>query len=200
MTRCRNSSVDPLLHPAAETSHQGAPHHDRERLRAVLEEAIHDEYKARATYRQVIARFGPVRPFQPILASEQRHIEALTGLFRRYGLPLPADDWAQRVTVPDSLQEACRAGVQGEIENAALYDRLLEQSAAYPDVQRVLGNLRRASQENHLKAFQRCAEGQAGAGRGRRRRGGHRSHGQASPGHVSPGHGPRGAEVTCCRE
>lgn len=138
MTRCRDSDGS---HPL---------HHDPERLRAVLEEAIHDEYKARATYRQVIARFGPVRPF----------------------LPIPADDWERRVSVPDSLQEACRAGVQGEIENAALYDRLLQQSEAYPDVQRVLGNLRRASQQNHLRAFQRCAERQAGAGRGRRHRDG----------------------------
>lgn len=160
MTRCRDSDGS---HPL---------HHDPERLRAVLEEAIHDEYKARATYRQVIARFGPVRPFLPILASEQRHIDALTGLFLSHGLPIPADDWERRVSVPDSLQEACRAGVQGEIENAALYDRLLQQSAAYPDVQRVLGNLRRASQQNHLRAFQRCAERQAGAGRGRRHRGG----------------------------
>ncbi|MEX1316867.1 MAG: hypothetical protein AB1Z22_07025, partial [Synechococcaceae cyanobacterium] len=87
-------------------------------------------------------------------------------------LPIPADDWERRVSVPDSLQEACRAGVQGEIENAALYDRLLQQSEAYPDVQRVLGNLRRASQQNHLRAFQRCAERQAGAGRGRRHRDG----------------------------
>jgi hypothetical protein len=160
MTRCPDSHED------------NPQHQDRERLGAVLEEAIHDEYKARATYRQVIARFGPVRPFLPILASEQRHIEALTGLFQNHGLPVPADDWERRVTVPDSLQEACRAGVQGEIENAALYDRLLLQSAAYPDVQRVLRNLRRASQENHLRAFQRCAERQAGTGRGRRHRGG----------------------------
>jgi hypothetical protein len=177
--------------PAPETPHQGsAQHHDRERLRAVLEEAIHDEFKARATYRQVIARFGPVRPFLPILASEQRHIKALTGLFRRHGLPVPADDWEQRVAVPDSLQEACRAGVQGEIENAALYERLLEQSLAYPDVQAVLGNLRRASQENHLRAFQRCSERQAGTGRtghGSRHRGGRGSHADGSS--VSRGRG-----------
>jgi hypothetical protein len=164
----------------------------------VLEEAIHDEYKARATYRQVIARFGPVRPFLPILASEQRHIEALCALFRRHGLPVPADDWEQRVTVPGSLQEACRAGVQGEIENAALYDRLLEQSAAYPDVQAVLRNLRRASQENHLRAFRRCAERQAGTGRGR---GGGRGHRGGRGSHADGCHGRwgRGAERLGCR-
>lgn len=38
-------------------------------------EALDDEYKARAIYRAVIGRFGPVLPFANIVHSEQRHLD-----------------------------------------------------------------------------------------------------------------------------
>ena len=42
-----------------------------------MHDALEDEYKARATYRKVIERFGRVRPFVNIIQAEERHIEAL---------------------------------------------------------------------------------------------------------------------------
>lgn len=129
-------------------------------LEQALLEALHDEYKACATYRQIIRKFGPIRPFVNILASEQRHIRALTRLFHKYGIPIPENDWETRVTVPNSVREACQEGVQGEIENAEMYQRLLQMTCGYRDVQNVFLNLQRASQENHLRAFQRCADRQ----------------------------------------
>lgn len=129
-------------------------------LERALLEALHDEYKACATYRQIIRKFGPIRPFVNILASEQRHIRALTRLFHKYGIAVPENDWETRVTVPNSVREACQEGVQGEIENAEMYQRLLQMTRGYRDVQNVFLNLQRASQENHLRAFQRCAERQ----------------------------------------
>jgi hypothetical protein len=128
-----------------------------ETLKEVLIEALEDEYKARATYLRIIETFGPVRPFVNIVQAENRHVHALLPLFRKYGFDIPADDWYQRVRVPDTLLEACLAGVQGEIENGEMYDRLLAASNAYADVQAVLRNLQRASQQNHLPAFQRAA-------------------------------------------
>ncbi len=47
--------------------------------------ALDDRYKARATYRQVLADFE-VRPFSNIVEAEQRHIDALLVLFERYGI------------------------------------------------------------------------------------------------------------------
>ncbi|MGQ9872388.1 hypothetical protein [Leptodesmis sp.] len=32
-----------------------------------------DEYKARATYRLILGKFGPIRPFVNIVESEKRH-------------------------------------------------------------------------------------------------------------------------------
>ena len=55
-----------------------------ENLESALLEALEDEYKARATYRLVINKFGQIRPFINIIQSEERHIQALLPLFRKY--------------------------------------------------------------------------------------------------------------------
>ena len=124
-------------------------------IHQALLEALDDEYKARATYAAVIDRFGPVRPFVNIIQSEQRHINALQMLLRQRGLAIPADPYGGRVKAPDSLEQACALGVQAEVENAALYDRLNRQAAQDAEVVAVFANLQQASQENHLPAFRR---------------------------------------------
>jgi len=135
-----------------------------------LHEALEDEYRAWATYDQVIADFGDVRPFNNIRNAEARHIEALRVLFARYALPAPANTWPGRVARYASLQAACEAGVAGEIENGALYERLLA-STQRPDILRVFRHLQDASQQRHLPAFRRCVErGAQGADGGARRR------------------------------
>ncbi len=157
---------------------------------AALREALDDEYKARATYRAVIAAFGPVRPFVNIVEAEQRHIDALLALFAARGWTAPSDIWADRVETPENIEAACRDGVEAEIENGEMYDRLLAAAADDPEVIRVFRRLQAASQDNHLPAFRRCVEKASddgrgmgggrgsgagpgsGAGRGRRHRGG----------------------------
>jgi len=139
-----------------------------------LRAALDDEYKAWATYDQVLQHFGPVRPFVNIRNAEARHIEALTVLFARYGLPLPKNAWPGKVDRYASLRDACKAAVDAEIENAGLYERLLR-AARQEDVRRVFERLRDASQLRHLPAFQRCVArtsgGASGRGRGRGRGG-----------------------------
>jgi hypothetical protein len=121
-----------------------------------LRDALEDEYRAWATYDQVIRDFGAERPFINIRDAEARHIAALHALFERYGLAIPANTWAGRVPRYGSTREACKASVEAEIENAALYDRLMRDTNR-SDILAVFGNLQRASQERHLQAFQRCA-------------------------------------------
>lgn len=135
-----------------------------------LNEALDDEYHAWATYDQVATDFGNVRPFVNVRDAEARHIEALSGLFARYGMTMPANTWPGRVTRYASLQEACEAAVAAEIANGEMYERLLG-ATQRPDILAVLRNLQRASQQRHLPAFQRCAQrGEGGCGAGRRRR------------------------------
>ena len=146
-------------------------------LGSALAEAINEEYKARAMYQLVISTFGEIRPFVNIVEAESRHIQALLPLFDKYDIPVPEDDWESRIAAPASVLEACQAGVQAEIDNAEMYERLLHSTRQYPDVQVVLRQLQRASRENHLPAFQRCVERGGGAkgspGMGRQHRRGH---------------------------
>lgn len=143
-----------------------------ENLKSALIEAINDEYKSRASYHAVITKFGEIRPFINIVAAEGRHINALLPLFAKYNIAVPEDTWDLRVTAPETILEACQQGVADELENADMYDRLLDVTADYPDVQAVLMNLQRASKENHLPAFQRCVAsgGIQGKGQGQGRR------------------------------
>lgn len=142
-------------------------------LAQVLNEALADEYKARDTYRAIIDRHGPVRPFVNIVGAEQTHIDALLPLYAKYGIPVPPEPDPARIAAPDSLLEACKQGVAAELENAAMYDRLLA-ATEQADVRMVLERLQTASHDHHLPAFRRCGErgsampaGRGGGGPGR---------------------------------
>jgi len=139
-----------------------------------LLEAIDDEHLAHATYAQVLTDFGDVRPFSNIVDAEARHIDALATVMHRYGVPVPANAWPGRVPRYSSVTDACAAGLQAEIDNAELYDRLMA-ATSRPDIVEMFRNLREASQERHLPAFRRCAE-RSGEGRGMGRIGGGRGH------------------------
>jgi len=105
----------------------------------------------------VIERFGPVRPFVNIVEAENRHIAALLRQFERLHAPPPADAWQERAKAPDSLAQACAAGVEAEIENEALYARLPDR-VTNPGVRAVMQRLQAASRERHLPAFRRCVQ------------------------------------------
>lgn len=139
--------------------------------------ALDDEYKAYSFYEAVMEKFGEVRPFSNIIRAEERHAEALIAILEGRGRPVPANPYASGSTplpaIPDSLQATCAAGVEAEIENAALYDDdLLPRVASYPEIHAVMVNLRDASQYRHLPAFERCASGGGGMGGGKGGRGG----------------------------
>lgn len=144
-----------------------------------LHEALDDEYRAFSTYDQITADFGEVPPFSNIREAKGRHIEALCILFARYEVPMPENPWPGKVERYTSLQAACQAGVAAEIANAEIYERLLK-ATERPDIQAVFRNLRDASQQRHLPAFQRCAQKSADSekhggrtGQRGRHRGGH---------------------------
>jgi len=145
-------------------------------LEEALTAALDDEYRARATYRAVLGAYGDVRPFVNIVESEERHIQALRRLCERYDVSIPADPWPSRISAPESLEAACKAAVEAERENGALYERLMEAAGDRADVEETFRRLLTASQENHLPAFERALERErrgAGGGRGRKD-GGHR--------------------------
>jgi hypothetical protein len=132
--------------------------------------ALNDEYLAAAIYGQVNKDFNDPRPFVNIVEAEKRHAERLKAVFSVYKIPVPENPWTGNVTKFNSLAEACKAGVEGEIVNRQLYDKLFK-STAREDILIVYRAVQRASEENHLPAFERCGAG-GGGGRGRRQGGG----------------------------
>ena len=146
-----------------------------------LNRALMDEYHARNSYRQIIAAFGPVRPFSNIVEAEQTHINLLLPLYEKYSIPVPAEPKTAAADVPESLEQACRIAVQAEEDNIALYDELLS-ATDEPDVIAVFKQLQAASRDHHLPAFRRSlargtnqpmrvvrgsGQGRVGRGRGR---------------------------------
>lgn len=123
-------------------------------LEQILLDALDDERKAEASYAAVIEKFGPVRPFINIISAERRHAAAIENQMERLGFEIPENLWQGKVDAPSSLAIACKQAVQAEIENVALYDRLIP---LIPDagVRHVFERLRDASRDNHLPAFRR---------------------------------------------
>jgi hypothetical protein len=117
--------------------------------------ALEDEYKAWSVYDQVIDNLDAGRPFTNIQRAEEKHIAALVTLFDYYGLDIPPNEWPGNVPTFDTLADACEAGVQAEIDNAALYDELFNM-VDNADILRVFQALQRASQTKHLPALEQC--------------------------------------------
>jgi hypothetical protein len=124
--------------------------------------ALDGEYKAWSVYEQVILDFGTAWPFPNIQKAEENHIAALVRLFDYYGLEVPENPWPGQVPTFESVAEACAAGAEVEIDNAALYDQLFSM-VDNPDIIRVFTSLQQASETKHLPAFEQCVE-QAPAG------------------------------------
>jgi hypothetical protein len=128
---------------------------------ALMQEAIQDEYRSHTIYQQVVADFGEVLPFLHTMEAELRHAAALERLYRQRSLVPPAPAAAVTegpVRRYESVLAACTDSVQTEVDNVAIYDRLLALELP-PDVRRVAEFNREASQERHLPAYQRCVDG-----------------------------------------
>ena len=158
--------------------------------KAVIVEALQDEYQGEAIYARVLKDLGDIRPFANVVHAERRHSAFLEDLLESRDLPVPENSWAgAEVPAYASRQEACAAAVEFEVRNVALYDRLLAAGTLPDDARQVFEHNRMASLDHHKPAFERCA-GWAGApGRGATASGrGGRGCGHHGCGHHGCGH------------
>lgn len=121
---------------------------------AALLRAIEEELNAQALYQGILDTFGDIHPFNAVVASEGQHANALLRLAEKYGVAVPEFTPGALPTF-ESIEQACQAGVAAEIADAALYDELMP-GVTHVDILRVFENLKRASLENHLPAFEAC--------------------------------------------
>jgi rubrerythrin len=122
-----------------------------------LRAALQDERRARQFYTNVVAVHGQVRPFVNIVNAEERHESIITSLMQRHGVDVPAAEPTDLPAVPETLRESSALAARLERENIAMYDRLL-QDVKEPDIRAAFENLRAASRNNHLPAFERWSD------------------------------------------
>jgi hypothetical protein len=119
-----------------------------------LRETLLDERRAGAFYTSVMDRYGQVRPFSNVVHAEKRHAAVIESLMTRHGVAIPNDAPTNLPAVPGTLAECNRLAAQLERDNIAMYDRVLTDVSA-PDIRAAFENLRAASLNNHLPAFER---------------------------------------------
>ena len=115
------------------------------------------EYAAAASYLAVLDEYGQVEPYATIYEAELRHADALIRQLERLGVEVPENPYLGEIAAPADLQTAAEAWAEGEVLNVELYDYLLGMT---DDAQltKVLENLRAASLDSHLPAFEAAAE------------------------------------------
>ena len=150
-----NGLIVSIICPLTAISQTASPTALDAKTKQAMIDAINDEYRARAFYNAVVQKFGSVRPFSNIVQAENNHVNLWKVLFTKYGMNVPTDVFAGKMTVPNTLQAACQGGIENEIANVQMYDRFLG-FVTQPDLQAVFRQLRQVSQERHLPAFQRC--------------------------------------------
>lgn len=126
-------------------------------LHQILRIALYHEYATRAYYLKVMEAFGERAPFSQIAQSEARHIEALTRLCERFGVPRPLDSFSAQTVVAPTWRMNLERAILDEVQTVQLYDRLLP-FASDPSVVRVFMSLRAAALNSHLPAFQRAQQ------------------------------------------
>ena len=142
-----------------------------EKTRGALIGALNDERRSRSMYQAMSEKLGGARPFSNIVEAERVHEERLMPLFEKYKIPIPENSFVPaKMPVPDTRVEACKAGIESEKKNIVMYEEFLG-FVKEKDIVEVFKYLQAASQNNHLPAFTRCADG-GGQGNGPGRMGG----------------------------
>lgn len=122
--------------------------------------ALDDERAAEAFYLAVMEEHGDVAPFDRIAEAEAQHQAALLNLCAAYGIAVPVNPYdPNEITVSGILAECCQEAVAAEEANVAMFNGYLTDLVLPWNVRQVFTNLRDAALNNHLPAFQRCADG-----------------------------------------
>ena len=103
-----------------------------------------------------MARHGQTHPFVNIVRAEQRHEQMVKTLMERHSVDVPARQAMDIPEVPSSVGACATLAAKLERENIALYDRMIA-DVKEQDIKTAFGNLRGASLNNHLPAFERWA-------------------------------------------
>ncbi len=126
-------------------------------VKDALSKALDNEYKLQSYYQAVINKFGDKRPFSMIIGAEDQHVAVITSLDEKYGVSPIANQWSGNLPSISTFQNACQTSASYEQSTISLLNGLLPQVSSYPDITQVFTNIKEASQNSHLPAFEKCS-------------------------------------------
>lgn len=138
------------------------------RLSQAAEAALRDAHGAEthvgASYAAIVARYGPVAPFDKLLKAERRHAAALATMMKAYGLAVPKNAWGSEAKplepLPDTVAAACAACAEARAADVRQYDDVLIPAVTgVPGLAELFGTLRDRARDRQLPAFQRGIDG-----------------------------------------
>lgn len=127
-------------------------------IRYALIRALDGEYKKYATYKRVIEKLGPRRPFIMIARSQEEQTVVVKALFDKYLLDIPENTYLIRdINLAKDFQGNCRLAAEMEFASADLYrSELLPLVGDYKDITLVFSSIVKTSSERYLPAFDSC--------------------------------------------
>ena len=165
------TTEDSVPSPNESSESSTSPSEEAESTDAVIKDVMTDteialfalmgpegEYAAAASYLAVLEKYGSVEPYQSIYDAELRHIDALIRQLERDGEAVPENPYLGKITIEDNLVSIAEAEAAVEVLNVQMYDQLITRTDN-ANLLKVLGNLRSASLESHLPAFELAAQG-----------------------------------------
>lgn len=126
-------------------------------LEEMLQYAIEDEYMKRKRYELICQLFKVESPFYEMSKTETTNILKLIELFSKYNVPVTQDKSLDYIKTPKTLLEGYDLSIKGELNNAAMYDKFLEDSSLNEDVKKVFKELKNISNKQ-IKVLQKEME------------------------------------------
>lgn len=165
MKRTTALTIATVLLPLGPNANAGQKISLGEDVQKALVIAVEDEFRAQAFYGAIQLKFGEQRPFSNLQRAEGQHAAMLKSVMERYGLQAPKNgfarkegelitEWTMRLEVPKSVASAGKLAYKLEVENVEMYDKFLKLEMP-KDVRQVFLNVRRASEQNHMRALSR---------------------------------------------
>jgi hypothetical protein len=118
--------------------------------RALLEALSETQWSARY-YAAVAAQHGNKQPFKKLSKAKARQAKRIQKLVSDHDIPGKARE-AEEISVPDSVDDACKRGVSQEARNATLYDKVFDMFED-KDIVRIMDRYARKAELRHMPMF-----------------------------------------------
>lgn len=119
-------------------------------LEKALHYAIQDELLSQARYESTLDKFGEIQPFTNVQIAEQKHLNMLIALVKKYNVEVPADEAKTFTNPPSTLYNAYKINTAALKDHITMYEKLSRTDSLPEDVREIMEELVHSSQQNYL--------------------------------------------------